>query len=258
MPRTKLRHYYLYNRLFNRLLWRQEVQAGSAAELVLTVSAYSARSVRQELGIDENKVRVLPGPVDTERFRPGEAVSHPRRYILTVSRLQRGKGLTTLLRAFRRLGHGAPNVDLRIIGAGPEEKRLKGLARRLGIEGRVSFLGTREGGDLVAEYQGASLFALASRREALGIVLLEAMACGVPVVSTHCGGAADSILDGRTGILVPVGDDSGLAAAMMKVLDDAELARSLARAGRERVESDFSQGAVWQRLDRIYREVFAM
>lgn len=255
MPRRKLRHYYLYNPLTRGWMRRQEARVAAAARLVLAVSSYSADSLRSELNVPAERLRVLPGPVDTERFRPGVPQTEPRRYILTVSRLHRGKGLHMLLRSFRKLADRLPDVELRIVGGGPEEERLKELTARLDLNDRVVFTGVKRGEELIAEYRGASLFVLASRRETLGIVLLEAQAAAVPVVTTNCGGSKEAIVSGCTGLMVPVGDERGLAEAMHRVLEDPCLARNLSRAGRERVEREFNEAAVFRRLDRIWDEV---
>jgi len=256
MPRTKLRHHYLYNRLSLELTRRQEVRAGRAASLIMPVSSFTSRLLQRELGLAASAMRVLPGPVDTDCFTPGEAAIEPRPYILTVSRLQRGKGMSTVLAAFRRIVERMPVLELRIVGDGPERVNLERVARRWKLTGSVNFVGERTDAALIREYRGATIFLLASDYEALGNVVVEAMACGLPVVSSDCGGPADPIAHGRTGLLVPVRDARALADAALRVLRDPGLARRLGDAARREAVSRYGTESIARELDRAYREVF--
>jgi len=257
MPRTKLRHYYLYNRLFNHLTGRAEARAARAAAAIMAVSSYSAEHLRRSLGIADGKVHVVSGPVDTTLFRPGESADKVRPYVLCVSRLERGKGLPILLRAFRGILDEMPGIELCIVGDGKERPNLESLSRRLGLGDGVVFAGEHRGRSLAERYRKAAVFVMPSRREALGNVMLEAMASGVPVVSTDCGGSGDLIEPGVTGILVPVDDWKKMAESALRVLRDERLADALARAGRQKVTSEYSSDAVYQRIDDIYARTFS-
>ncbi len=106
--------------------------------------------------------------------------------------------------------------------------------------------------DLVELYQNASLFVLSSNEEGLGIVLLEAMASGLPVVSTDCGGTVTAVVPGETGYLTPVGDSEALATAMARVLGSVQLRKRFGRQGRERAETHFSLEVAGTRFLAIY------
>ncbi len=196
-------------------------------------------------------MQVLPGPVDASRFRPGKRVTRPRPYILSVSRLKRGKGYPDLLRAFRLVVDRMPELELRVVGDGEELPRLKRLTRRLGLREHVTFAGELRGADLVEQYRGASLFGLASHQEALGNVVIEALASGLPVVSSDCGGVCDPIVHGVTGLLVPIGDHRALAESMLRILRDPALAARLSTNGRVKAVLDYSLPGVGRQLDSI-------
>jgi glycosyltransferase involved in cell wall biosynthesis len=109
--------------------------------------------------------------------------------------------------------------------------------------------------ELVDLYRHASLYVVSSDEEGLGLTILEAMACGRPVVSTRCGGPATTVVDGDTGRLVPVGNASALAEAMRSVLSDPDAADRMGARGRERVEQHFSAAATGQRFLDVYDQL---
>lgn len=257
MPRRKLRHYYLYNPLTLHLYDRQESTCGQHAITVLVPSRYSARNAERYLGLSPETLNVLPNPIDVERFRPAATVAGPR-YVVSVSRLMRGKGFPTLLRAFQLVAEQDDEVELHIAGDGPDRTMLEQLTRALGIERRVIFRGALRDERLIAEYAGASLFALASHHEGLPTVVLEAMACGLPVVSTACGGPVDHVIPGETGFLTPIGDSHALAERMLMVLHDRELATRMGRTARQRAIETFSTDVVNTRLDAVYARAFGI
>jgi glycosyltransferase involved in cell wall biosynthesis len=117
------------------------------------------------------------------------------------------------------------------------------LARELGIFERVRFHADVSDDELVELYRGATLYALSSDEEGLGLVILEAMACGLPVVGTACGGPQTSVAEGETGFLVPVGDPAALAARMCELLEDPGLAQRMGRLARSRAVERFSPEA---------------
>lgn len=247
LPRTRIRHYLLYNPVTRWLATRQERACSRQASLILGISKYTASHVRRDLGVPADKVQVIPVPVDPELFAPGEPRRHPRPYMLSVARLDRRKDFPTLLRAFRSVRRHV-DVELHIVGSGPERTALEHLVESMDLEEDVRFLGEVESPVLRDEYAGATLFALSSRQEGLGIVLLEAMAAGLPVVATDSGGSADPVVHDETGFLVAVGDSTGLADAMLRLLRDPELAQRMGEAGRERVMRHFSISVVHELL----------
>jgi glycosyltransferase involved in cell wall biosynthesis len=168
---------------------------------------------------------------------------------LFVGRLASNKGLFTLLEAWQAMPRDA---TLLIAGDGHLAPRLAVRARELGLQGRVRLLGALSDEDLRASYAAADVFVLPSEYEAFGIVLLEAMAAGKPVVATRTGGMVEVVEEGRTGLLVPVGDTAALAEAMQGLLQDLPRARAMGEAGRGRVQEAFTWDAVTRRVEGLY------
>jgi glycosyltransferase involved in cell wall biosynthesis len=180
-------------------------------------------------GWPRGRLKHLPNFADDLAGAPPAALPFPpgARVLLAMGRLHPNKDFPTLLRALARLPDG---VHLALAGDGPERAALAALAAELGVAGRVAFLGWR--GDVGALLAAASVLVVPSRVEPLGNVVLEGFAAARPVVAAAADGPRELIEDGRSGLLVPVGDDATLAAAVARVLDDPVLAASLAAAGR--------------------------
>jgi glycosyltransferase involved in cell wall biosynthesis len=154
-----------------------------------------------------------------------------------------------------RLSNEHPELKLRIVGDGSERASLQTRADELGIGERVEFLGTLSGDRLAREYRAADLLVMPSLREGFGVVLVEALACGTPVVATRSGGPADIVDGDKLGELVEPGDADALARGIRLALDrvgDFDPA-FLARTARER----YSHEAVGSRLVTLYQEVSA-
>jgi glycosyltransferase involved in cell wall biosynthesis len=256
MPKRKLRHRLLYNAFTKRMMEQQERLAGEHASLVLADSQYSARNLERELGIDAARLQVLTTPIDLARFRPASGVPSQPPYIVSVSRLMRGKGIRQLIQAFRTVADRTRDVELHIVGEGPERADLADLGAQLGLGSRLRLRGPLHDAELIEAYRNARLFALASRQESLGIVVLEALACGLPVVSTASGGPADYVIPGKNGFLVPVGDVHALAENMLALLEKPEEASRMGAAGRRTAEEHFSVDVIGRQLDDVYARVF--
>ncbi|MBI4769228.1 MAG: glycosyltransferase family 4 protein, partial [Chloroflexi bacterium] len=199
---------------------------------------------------------VVPFAVDTDRFHPAARPPHPELNLLFVGRLRHYKGVDVLLEAMGQI----PDGRLTIVGGGPEMPRLKSLAVRLGLVERVQFSGEVGDADLPGCYQQADIFVLPSisRAESFGIVLLEAMASGLPCVTTEVGtGTSWVVQDGVTGLVVPPSDPAALAGAIRRLAGDAALRARMGAAGRARVEAEFTQERMVQRVEEVYREVAA-
>lgn len=191
-------------------------------------------------------VPIVPNGVDAQFHAPRPprpTTDAPR--ILLVGRLTYQKALDVVLRALARLQH-----DFRcdIIGDGPNRAELEQLARTLRLDGRVHFHGWVERDALPAHYRAADVFVLASRMEGMPNVVLEAMAYALPVVATDVAGSRDLVSHAETGLLVPVANDAALAAALDRLLDDAQLRRCMGDAARARVLADHT----WTAAARAY------
>ena len=138
-----------------------------------------------------------------------------------------------------------------VVGDGPERSRLEDLARRLGIADRVTFAGRLEHHEVVREVARADIFCLPSWREAFGVVYVEAMACGKPVIGCRSQGAEDIISPGQDGILVEPRDVASLASALGQLLEDPELRQRMGEAARRR-----SRAFSWDRTAEIYLDLY--
>jgi glycosyltransferase involved in cell wall biosynthesis len=206
------------------------------------------------LGVPEERIRVIPNGVDLEEFAdlPPRTVGPHSPVVLFVGRLQaRQKGLGTLIDAFARLPPGL-RARLRLVGddwGGLHP--LLARARELGVLDRLVATGPLPRSEVLRELASADLLVLPSLFEPFGIVLLEAMASGLPIVATRAGGIPEVVTDRESALLVPAQAPAELAGAMEAILDDPELARRLVTEGRRRVER-FS----WPRLLPQYVSLF--
>lgn len=198
------------------------------------------------VGLPQRKLVLIDNGVDTERFRPATARETNRDAFVigTVGRLQDVKDQATLIKAFALLRAMLPDEELRLVlvGDGPLRPQLEAQVRAEGLEAIVEFAGPRS--DVETAMRGFSLFALTSIAEGTPVTLLEAMACGLPVVATRVGGIPDLVQDGVAGTLVPARDPQALAQAFAAYVRDPLLARSHGAAGRARIEQKYSMQAM--------------
>lgn len=237
-------------------LRRRLGRALAGADLLLPVSGYTASKTKEFLersGMDAPPMTVLRAEVDTERFHPSidtSRVAHTlaippeAKVVLCFGRLVRRKGIHRLIEAFTDIESSVPNVVLVIAGTGPEEKRLGKLAARRASH--VVFAGRVADDDAPALYARADVFVLpvvdrwfGLEVEGLGVVLVEAAACGTPAVTGRSGGTPEAVLDGHTGFVVDARDRRALREKVVTLLGDAELARSMGVAARSHVERSF-------------------
>jgi glycosyltransferase involved in cell wall biosynthesis len=185
------------------------------------------------------------------RFRVG--IAPERRYIANIARFHPVKDQATLVQAFRTVASARPDVDLLLVGDGPLHSELLAHVRRLDLVSRVHFLGVRD--DVPEILAAADVFCLTSLSEAASLTLLEAMMTGLPVVVSNAGGNPEIVRHGREGLLVARQSSEGFAAALLRLLDDEELARRLGRAAADRVRSRFQLDRTIQRYYELYRRV---
>lgn len=202
-------------------------------------------------GFSPEQLVYIPNGVDTAYFKPDPAARAKDNNIICIGRLDRLKGVDSLLQALRRLSDEQIPAHLDILGDGPERGRLEQQAQQLGISHLVCFHGEVHG---VAPYlQRASLFVLPSLSEGMPNVVLEAMACGLPAVVTRVGGTTEMIHDGVNGVLVEPGNPEQLCAAMKNILLDEEIQRKLGEEARKTVEERFSLEAVSEQYVALYQ-----
>jgi phosphatidyl-myo-inositol dimannoside synthase len=210
------------------------------ADVIVVPSAYSAAVASSVYGVPRSKFTVIPEPIDLVdwRARLAGAARRPRRRptVLSVARLYPRKRLPDLLRAASRLRARIPDVQVRIVGGGRELDRLRALAVELDLGRTVLLLGEIPASALAVEYVSADCFCLPSVQEGFGIVFVEAMAAGLPVVACRAAAIPEVVEHGRTGILVTPERPDELADAIGRILEDRALSEELGTTGMKRVD----------------------
>jgi len=219
------------------------------ADRIVAVSE-AVKAALVAAGADPARIRVIPGGVETAAFA---AVPPPVPGVVgALGRLEWEKGFDVLLEAMTSL---PADVRLLLGGEGQQRAALAAQVERLGLQSRVRLTGFVS--DVPAFLGQTGIFVLPSRSEGLGLVLLEAMAAGRPVVATRVGGIPEVVVDGETGLLVPPDDPSALAAAVLRLLRDPDLALRMGEAGRRRVEALFSARKMAEETAALYEELMA-
>jgi phosphatidylinositol alpha-1,6-mannosyltransferase len=235
------------------------------ADFVVPNSRNTERILLREWGLPPERIRLLHPGVDTARFVP--AARDPglrarlgwgdRPVVLTVGRLQKRKGHDHLIRALRRVREVVPDILYAIVGDGEERAYLQGLVAREGVERHVQFLGEVGDDGLVHCYQQCDLFALPNRQvgrdiEGFGMVLLEAQACGKPVLAGDSGGTAETMRTPETGRVVCCDEPDALAAAVSELLRDLALLARMGEAGRRWVAERFDWAVLGRQAERLF------
>jgi glycosyltransferase involved in cell wall biosynthesis len=230
--------------------------AARRSDRVVAISNYTAGELRE---LADVPIEVIPYTISLPEAAPAPSMSQDGTGpVLFVGRLVERKGVAHLVEAIARLAGGSVGPRLEIVGDGPERTGLEALAQRLGVADRVVFRGKIPPAELQASYARAAVCVLPSvldargDTEGLGVVLLEAMNHGTPVIASRIGGIPDIVEDGVSGLLVPPGDADALAAALRRLRDDPALARRLGEAGRRRLREQFSWPAIVQRWLDLY------
>jgi D-inositol-3-phosphate glycosyltransferase len=255
-----------------------ERQAVRESAALVAASEIELAELRDLYGADPAKVHIIPCGVDPTLFRPmRQADARERlgrdqceRIVLFVGRIEQIKGIDVLLRAFGLLFFRRPDlrrdVCLLVVGgaldpqddASESDKihELRRLVHEHRMEANVNFVGSLDQETLALYYAAADLCAVPSLTESFGLVALEAMACGTPVVGTRVGGLQTIIEDGESGLLVPAGDYQALAEAIANVLTDHRLRTHLAHGARDRAEH-FTWQNVGEKIAALYDSVLA-
>lgn len=236
---------------------RQRALLGWSVDRFVAVSRHVGELLERDLGLPADKIEVVHNAIDPAAVRrpPDPALraeltgAQNGQLVLVPARLDPQKGHRHLLRA----AADVPGAIFALAGEGAEREPLEDLARSLGVDDRVIFLGYRS--DIAALLAVSDLVVLPSLFEGLPVALLEAMAAGRPVIASRIGGVDELVEDDRNGLLVEPGDPAGLAQAIRALLADPERARRLAEAASELVERRFSAAATSARIAEIYEEL---
>lgn len=224
------------------------------------VSEYLRRETIEQFNVPEDRIVVVPNFVDLDVYRRGTHPCHRSSFsqtgekiLMHISNFRRVKRVEDVVRIFSRVSRRV-RARLVLIGDGPERGRVEEVAAEEGVSERVIFLGKQES---VAELLAcADLFLLPSSHESFGLVALEAMACGVPVIATRVGGVPEVVPDGVAGYLAEVGDVDGMADASVALLSDSERWLAASEAARD-AASRFGVDHVIPQYVRYYEEVMA-
>jgi glycosyltransferase involved in cell wall biosynthesis len=238
-----------------------------AATFVATCTDYNARYLRDLLGDDADKVHLVYHGIDLSQFSPraeqSACTSTPPKLVLSVGRLVEKKGHDDLIAACAMLLRKGLDFRCMIVGEGPLRSALAAQIDELGLIGVVTLEGAMTHAELVALYRHADVFALAPRitddgdRDGIPNVIAEAMATGVPVVSTDVSGIPELVVHEQTGLLAQPSNPVSFANALERLLVDPKEAASLARAARQRLEQDFDLWTTTRRLHALIDDCHA-
>ena len=221
-----------------------------------------ADHIVRDLGMPPERVHVIYNGIDVDRFRA--AAEDPelaglrgqgRRVVLNLGNLSPAKNQKMFLRVADRLRREHGDLAFVLCGQGPLREPLEAYARELGLAGACRFLGFRQ--DVAPVLASASVVIQSSDWEGLPNAVMEAMAAGVPVVATAAGGTAELIEEGVNGLLVPIGDEDGLAARASAVLADEALARRLGEAAADTIRRKFSAAAMARQYEELFLRLLA-
>lgn len=235
-----------YRSRFNRWLFRAVLARADA----ITACSRALLDQAMQLAPDiEPKTRVIHNGVDTELFATAEPYSHPRPYILAVGQLLRHKGFADLIAAYAQAQRDLAGFDVLIAGNGPERQSLEMQAVTEKLNGRIHFLGAVGRERVASLMRGAAAIVISSRREPFGIVALEAMASGRPIIATPVGGLVEALQDAVV-TWTPAGDSQKLAEALVAVTSGYQDAPSTLNQAQ-------AQLFAWQAVADKYLSVFA-
>jgi len=227
------------------------------SDVTTAVSQYLADYTRSEMGV-QKEIHVVPNAVDSKRFlrkanpELRQRYAHPdEKLLIHISNFREVKRTPDVIKVFAKVAE-VMGARLLMIGDGPERQDCLQLSNELHLGGRVSFLGSFPRVEELLAI--GDLFLLPSAKESFGLVALEAMACGLPVVASNIGGIPEVVVHDETGYMHDLGDVEGMAESAIRILKDAELHERLASSGRARAETTFSETSIVPMYEAIYQK----
>ena len=228
----------------DRHMLREKV---AEAAFVVAISAYNRDLILHECGERwRDKIVVIHSGIETGFFEPADTRRHDGRFnVLCVGTLHEVKGQAYLIEACRALFESGVDFTCQLVGEGDDRPALERQIAAAGMEGRINLVGQRTRGEVLELLRAADVLVAPSvptkqgKREGIPIVLMEALATGIPVVASDISGIPELVEDGRTGLLVPPRDSAALARALLRLQEEQALGQRLGRAGRAKVEREF-------------------
>jgi glycosyltransferase involved in cell wall biosynthesis len=245
------------------LAWRrwQEQRVLKHATLAVCNSSYTANVIRHEYGLPEGKTTVIYKAVDTTGFEPPASLppnplpgTVKGRRLLFVGTDWHTKGLDVLLRAVAQLKSFMPDLCVAVVGPAKEDVQLNSIIKNLGLRSHVKLVGRLPSYEVARYLWHSDVLVLPSRREALGVAVLEAMAAGVPVVATNVGGIPELVCTPEQGALVAPEDPVSLARAVKNILDSPGRQAAARVAGPQRADQ-FAVDSMVQKIRLLYRSL---
>jgi len=234
--------------------WIENVIYMLPYDRVITVSGSTASTLVRQRGVRERRVRVVPNGIDVEAVASASP-DDPRDYDLVfVGRFVELKQIDHIIDAVGILARRGCCRKAALVGDGPLLDTMIARARQAGLDAVIDFTGAVANADALALMRRAKVYVHASKSEGFPVVMVEALACGTPVVAYGILGVIDVVEDGCTGLLVPAGDVEALAAACRKLMEDEPLRRSFAARGRRHVEEQLSLATMLDRIEAVYLE----
>jgi D-inositol-3-phosphate glycosyltransferase len=241
-------------------------------DCVIATSSQEQNDLR-ELVSEHGQVQIIPCSVDIDHFskvdqasaRQHLGLTEDKKMILYVGRFDERKGIETLVRACAQLPSELKEQwQLYLVGGSrqggvdnEEQQRIRNLVTELGLDSVAKFTGAIAQSELPAYYAAAEMCVIPSYYEPFGLVAIEAMAAGTAVIASKVGGLQETVLDGETGLLVPIRNPEALAEAIAKLLNDPQSAQSMGAEGLRRSHSHYSQGAVAKKIHHLYESLIA-
>jgi len=206
-------------------------------DAVIANSHYTAKKIATQYAIAPGNLHVCYKTIQQDRWARAlqsraQQAPHPRRVLFVGGNMQR-KGLPTLIQAVSMARDAIPDLELWVVGGDKAIEAMKGVCKAAGVDQQVHFWGRKDQEELVDLYAQSDVFVMPSLTEGFGLVFLEAMASGMPIIGSQAGGIAEVVEQGQNGILVPPGDPIELAAALRRLLTDPDLYARLKRVGLE-------------------------
>ena len=224
-------------------------------------SSFTRRKLLKFIGYRKKKrIRVIPFGITLREIKKERKIKRENIRILFAGRLIERKGVHILLESFAKVNKSFVNTELVIAGDGPLKEKLIEITKKLGIEDKVFFKGHLTSDELEKEYSEADIFVLPSIHdtrgdtETLGVVLIEAMEYGIPVIASDVGGIPDIVKDGYNGILVPEKDVDALANAIIRLIEDKELREKFIKNAKKYIKEKFNWDKIIEKLEKIYNK----